>query len=166
MFKIDSVSVNTPLISPIHHAVWHENADARLLLHAYPVFIFFKLPPIVISKSLYQDCGLRLLWLHACSKFQLIGSEELWVSLGANKNLRIFAIHKIVTTRPSKADTLTIFHAFSGYIQPQLLISEVTEAFTSCLTCEEPSDPNIQLIHWENYCSDVLLYDRTSAIIN
>ena len=89
--------------------------------------------------------------------------------------MRIIAVHEIVTTLgPSKADTLTFLHAFSGCDTTSAFafrgkitvwevwerFPEVTEAFASCLTCAELSDATIQLI--ERFT--ILFYDRTSGL--
>ena len=71
VFKVDNESLDTSLISPCSH----EEADTRLLLHIFHA-----------TSNGYPKACIRTVdsdvVVIACSKFQAIGAEELWVAFG------------------------------------------------------------------------------------
>jgi hypothetical protein len=80
----------------------HEEADTRLVLHVAHAH----------ANGHQQAC----IWtvdsdvvVIACSKFDAIRLQELWIALGTNNNMRFIAVHEVVATLGSSKTALFFF---------------------------------------------------------
>ena len=147
----------------------HEEADTRMLLHAYHSSV----------------CGARNVMIRtvdtdvvviALSHFDSLGLNELWIAFGVGDKLRYIAIHTIVTTLGiEKCKSLPFFHALTGCDTTSSflghgkkgawdtwnLFPEVSSTFV--LLSNKPSLESVQqcLKLIERFI--ILLYDRTSG---
>ena len=86
----------------------HEEADTRLLLHAYDAFLngFKKILIITV------DTDVVVIALHHFTKLNV---EELWIEFGAGKSRRFIPIHVYAKKLGEKlCNGLTFWHALTG----------------------------------------------------
>jgi hypothetical protein len=159
---LSSSSINTSNLSPCTH----EEADARLVLHA-----------IHAANENHQKIKIRTVdsdvVIIAVSAFRSIRCTELWVTYGTGPHIMHLPIHEIAASlSPSMCRTLPLFHAFTGCDTVSSFAGkgkktawatwtsfpEVTEAFLAFLLEGEQSEDMIRLT--ERFV--ILMYDRTS----
>lgn len=142
----------------------HEEADARLLLHAKHAAQNGATK--IAIRSVDSDVVVI-----AVSTFMELGAEELWLHYGTGHHQRILPIHEISSSlSPAACRTLPMFHALTGCDTVSSFAGrgkktawniwkeydEVTTAFEECMTENHLSDISLALI--ERYV--ILLYDR------
>lgn len=97
---------------------FHEEADARLLLHVWHASTFEGHTKITIKTV---DSDVVVLAIYAFP-YMLENIEELWVEYGTGKNLQYLPIHQIQQKlSPSVPNLLPSFMLFRGQILFQIL---------------------------------------------
>ena len=87
---------------------YHEEADTRLILHAYDC------TSKNLTKLLIRTVDTEEVVL-AITFFCKLSAEEMWVAFGVGKNYRVLAIHELINILGQhRAEALTGFHAFTG----------------------------------------------------
>ncbi|XP_078492496.1 uncharacterized protein LOC144748319 [Ciona intestinalis] len=146
-----------------------EEADTRLLLHAYNA-----------AKRGYDKAMIRTVdtdvVVIATGMFHELGLSELWVAFGTGKNLRYLPIHSLCNRLGrQKSKSLLMFHALTGCDQVSFFagrgkktawdtwkhFEDVTPAFKSLSEAPDLADVDQSLPVLERFV--VLLYDRVST---
>ena len=168
---VDVVS-NPPIcISDSLAPCLHEEADTRMLLHAYHA----------------SETGLKNILLRtvdtdvvviAIACFDRLHVATLWIAIGVGSYFRYIACHEIANSfGPDKSRALTLFHAFTGCdtvssfagrgkksaFDTWMVYPDATSAFLQLLSLTGPITDDIML-SIERYV--VLMYDRTSQAVS
>jgi hypothetical protein len=145
----------------------HEEADTRLILHAYNA-----------AKAGYKTIAIRTVDTDvlaiAISVWQHMPCDQLWLAFGTGKHFRYIAVHEIaISLGPLKSKALPAFHAFTGCDTTSAFngkgkktgwatwssFGDVTDAFLELSSNLDTIDENTMLL-LERFV--ILMYDRTA----
>ena len=149
----------------------HEEADARLILHAHHA-----------ANANLKNIAIRTVdsdvVVIAVSAYTSIGADQLWVHYGTGRNITFIPIHENDRSlTPLQCQALPFFHAFTGCDTVPFFVCrgkrtawdlwqtfpDVTEAFTECLQESDALSPECVAL-LERFV--ILLFDRTSGSVD
>lgn len=116
------------LITPCNH----EEADTRLILHAYDC------SAKNMTKLMIRTVDTDVVVL-ATAFYNRLSVQELWIAFGVGKKYRFIAIHEIVLKLgDAKSESLAGFHAFTGCDNTSFFCGRGKKtAFDTCRTFED-----------------------------